>query len=160
MEIQVQTILQSPHDVTRHAIQEWIELPGDDEKLLTPITGNLVITRASDKLLNVTGEFHAQLRLPCDRCGNPFDFQAHFNLEEVLEVSDTPLTTYEVDTSVYVQGALDASDLVRQGLLLSLPPRLLCGCEPLAGSKSSKATGDPRWGALQSLMSEPNEPPT
>lgn len=55
---------------------------------------------------------------------------------------------------VSAQGHLDATDLIRQSLLLSLPPRHLCGCEPLAQIQDKDAV-DPRWSALKSLTADP-----
>ena len=162
MEISVSSILQSPHDVTRYDFREQIELPSNEEKLLEPVSGELVITRASNRILQTQGDFHARVQLNCHRCGNEFELPIEFQLDETLEVIDGPITSEEVEDAVSAQGDLDASDLIRQSLLLSLPPRHLCGCEPLAQPQDKDAV-DPRWAALKSLTvenadSDPGQP--
>lgn len=155
MEIAISTVLQSPRDINQHPFNERLELPGEDETLLEPVTGELVVTRTSNRILQVGGEFHTRLRLSCDRCGNHFEFPVDFTLDETLEVVDEAPISEEVEDVVFAQGHLDATDLIRQGLLLSLPSRRLCGCEPLHQQADTGKT-DPRWSALQSLMVEPN----
>ena len=154
MEISIPNILQSPHDVTRYDFQEQLEMPSAEEQLVEPVVGEFVVTRASNHILQVAGDFHTRLKLSCDRCGNEFELPVDFPLDETLEVTDEPSTSHEVEDVVYAQGHLDATDLIRQSLLLSLPPRRLCGCEPLAPQKDQHAV-DPRWAALKSLTVEP-----
>jgi uncharacterized metal-binding protein YceD (DUF177 family) len=146
--------LQSPQDVTRCDFKEQFEMPSEEEKLVGPVEGVVTITRASGRILQVSGKFHSLLRLNCHRCGNEFEFPVDFNLDEALEIIDGPITSEEVEDVVSAQGHLDATDLIRQSLLLSLPSRVLCGCEPLAQSQGKDAV-DPRWAALKSLSVEP-----
>ena len=154
MDISISSILQSPYAVTRYSFKEKIGLPADGEQLLEPITGELTVTRNSDQLLQVTGDFDARLKLHCDRCGNEYETPVHhFSLEEHLEVTDEPTTSVEVEEQVYAGGNLDVTDLIRQALLLSLPSRRLCGCEPLAHKTDATAT-DPRWAALNALRED------
>jgi uncharacterized metal-binding protein YceD (DUF177 family) len=154
MEISVPIILQSPNAVNRHDFREQIDLPSDEEKLVGPVVGELVVTRASNRILQTTGDFHARVKLNCHRCGNDFELPLDFQLDETLEVIDGPITSEEVEDVVSAQGHLDATDLIRQSLLLSLPPRHLCGCEPLAQIQDKDAV-DPRWAALKSLTADP-----
>lgn len=153
MEISIPNLLQSPHAVTRYDFKEQFELPSNEEKLVEPIVGELVITRASSRILQTQGDFHALLKLNCHRCGNEFELPVDFQLDETLEVIDGPITSEEVEETVSAQGDLDASDLIRQALLLSLPPRHLCGCEPLA-QPQDKVAVDSRWDALKFLNAE------
>ncbi|MEB3222125.1 MAG: DUF177 domain-containing protein [Candidatus Sericytochromatia bacterium] len=148
MQISVSSILQAPQSTTRYAFNEVLPLPDEGEQLLEPVTGDLTVERLSDRLLKVTGDFQASLRLICDRCGEPYEAPASFELAEDLEVVDEVVTTDEVDDRVFISGHLDASDLVRQTLLLSLPARRLCGCEPKATRTEAPAV-DPRWAALR-----------
>jgi uncharacterized metal-binding protein YceD (DUF177 family) len=153
VEISIPNLLQSPQNVTRYDFKEQIDLPSNEEKLVEPITGELVITRASNQILQTQGDFHARVKLTCHRCGNEFELPVDFQLDETLEVIDGPITSEEVEDVVSAQGDLDASDLIRQALLLGLPPRHLCGCEPLTPPQD-KAAVDSRWDALKSLTAE------
>lgn len=154
MEIPVSNILQATQSVTHHEFSERIELPSKDEKLLEPVTGDFTITRASSKILQVEGAFHTRLSLQCDRCGNDFELPVDFTLNESLEVIEEPTTSEEVEEVVSMYGNLDATDLIRQGLLLSLPLRRLCGCEP-KNLKDDASNLDPRLAALKALI-DPN----
>lgn len=155
MEIPVSNILQAPQSVTRREFSERIELPSGEERLLEPVSGDLIITRASSKILQVEGAFHTRLGLQCDRCGNDFELPVDFTLNETLEVVEGPITSEEVEEAVEQHGILDATDLIRQGLLLSLPPRRLCGCEPKSQSQEDSKL-DPRWAALKALQDNSN----
>jgi uncharacterized metal-binding protein YceD (DUF177 family) len=155
MEISVASILQATESVTRYSFQELIDLPNADEKLLEPVVGDFEVTRASTQVLQVKGHFTARLQLPCDRCGDLFEMPVEFDLEEALEVVDGPVTSEEVEETVSAIGNFDATDLIRQSLLLSLPSRRLCGCEPNTNQAVADKV-DPRWAALRSIHQEPN----
>jgi uncharacterized metal-binding protein YceD (DUF177 family) len=150
MEISVTSILQSPENVTRYDFAEQFEMPSAEEKLADKVTGELVVTRASDRILQLSGNMHSLLKLNCHRCGSEFELPIDFQLDEALEVIDGPSTSDEVEDVVSAQGHLDATDLIRQSLLLSLPTRYLCGCAPLAQPQDTDAV-DPRWAALKTL---------
>lgn len=158
MEISVSSILQAPEKVTRYSFQEHIDLLAEGEKLLEPVVGEFEITRASNQVLQVSGHFKGRLQVPCDRCGNPFELPVEFDVDEGLEVVEGPVTTEEVEETVSATGNFDATDLIRQNLLLALPTRRLCGCEPLANQADAESV-DPRWAALRSIHQEPNGKP-
>ena len=155
MQIPVSSILQATSPITRYSFHELIPLPDEGEQLLDPVTGELKVERVNDQLLKVTGDFTSRMRLACDRCGEPFEAPAAFTLDEMLEVVHEPVPTEEVDDRVEASGVLDASDLVRQHLLLSLPARRLCGCEPRV-SANDVSQDDPRWAALRSFDPKSN----
>lgn len=155
MRISVASILQAPHASTHYAYQETIPLIGDAETLVDPVVGEFDVIRASGRILQVKGEFKSRLRLTCDRCGEPYEAPVVFNLEEALEITEDPISSKEVDDKVSADGTLDVTDLVRQGLLLELPPRRLCGCEPVTGQAADQKT-DPRWAALMPLQQDAN----
>ena len=158
MQIPVSSILQATSPITRYSFDELIPLPDEGEQLLEPVTGELKVERMSDRLLKVTGDFQTRLRLKCDRCAEPYESTAAFHLDEALEIVHEPLTAEEVEDRIELNGHLDASDLVRQNLLLELPPRRLCGCEPLV-SEREDTSADPRWAALRSFSPEDNGKP-
>lgn len=153
MQIPIVNILQATSPITRYSFDELIPLPDEGEQLLDPVTGTLKVERASDHLLWITGDFQTRIRFNCDRCAEPFEAPAAFQLEETLEIVHEPVTTVEVDDRVNANGHLDATDLIRQTLLLSLPPRHLCGCEPSI-AEVEKPSGDARWAALKSFPPE------
>jgi uncharacterized metal-binding protein YceD (DUF177 family) len=155
MEISISSVLHSPQSTTYYPFEERIPLPSDEEQLLEPVTGELTIQRTSTQVLTVTGEFHTRLKLNCDRCGNEFELPVDFSLDEPLQIVEGPITSEEVEEVVNANGSLDATDLIRQGLLLSLPSRRLCGCEPPA-KQTDEAPIDPRWAALKSLENNSN----
>ena len=158
MQVSVSSILQAPQAVTRYDFNESLPLPDEGEQLLEPVTGDLTIERIGDRLLRITGDLQARLKLNCDRCGEPYESPVAFGLEEDLEVVDEALSTEEVEDRVSASGHLDASDLVRQTLLLSLPARRLCGCEPKT-TRAAETAVDPRWAALQRYPADGNGMP-
>lgn len=157
MELSVSSLLNAPQAVTHLAFSDRFALDGDDEKLTGPVTGSTTITRVGQTLLQVEGSYEAPVELTCDRCGNRFTFTHAFRLEEPLTIAEDVPKTHEVDEAVAADGTLDLSDLVRQALVLSLPPRRLCGCEPPATSEHEVKT-DPRWEALKALASPSTDP--
>lgn len=155
MEISVASILQANEKVTRYSFQESISLDDEQEKLLEPVVGEFEVTRASNTILHVQGHFKTRLQMQCDRCGEAFEQTVEFDMDEALEVVDGPVTSEEVEETVSALGNFDATDLIRQSLLLSLPARKLCGCEPQV-AEADQDTIDPRWSALRSIHQEPN----
>lgn len=160
MEISVASILQSPQAVTHYSFREQFPLHENEneEKLLEPVVGEFDVTRVSGRIVQVQGSFQTRLRMTCDRCGEHFDTPVEFTVDEALEVTDEPILTTEVEEAVSATGQFDATDLIRQDLLLSLPSRRLCGCEPVNTTPTSERL-DPRWAALRSIHQEPNGKP-
>ncbi|MEB3284218.1 MAG: DUF177 domain-containing protein [Candidatus Sericytochromatia bacterium] len=155
MQISITSILQDPDSVTRYDFSESMAAPEEGEQFLEPVSGELAVERISDRLLQVSGTFQTVLKSNCDRCGEMFTLPARFTLDEALEVVDSEPLSFEVEESVLATGYLDASDLVRQTLILSLPPRRLCGCEPQTSVVDTK-TVDPRWAALGAFPLDTN----
>lgn len=147
MQVSVAGILQSPESITRYDFNEVLPAPDEGEQLMEPVSGNLTIERVSDTLLRASGSFHTLLRSTCHRCGESFELPVAFTLNESLEVVESEPLSQEVEEVVSAAGFLDVSDLVRQTLLLSLPLRRLCGCEPQT-PVTETATVDPRWAVL------------
>jgi uncharacterized metal-binding protein YceD (DUF177 family) len=157
MQIAISSILQLTSPISRHSFEELVPLPDEGERLLEPVVGELTVERMSDRLLKVSGHFQTRLELRCDRCGETYESPAEFDLDEALEIVHEPITAEEVEDRVEANGNLDVTDLLRQTLLLSLPPRRLCGCEPLV-SERSETSADPRWAALRSILPENGTP--
>lgn len=147
MQVSVAGILQAPESTTRYDFNELLPAPDEGEQFLEPVSGELNIERVSDQLLQASGSFHSLLKSTCHRCGEPFELPVAFTLDEALDVVESEPLSQEVEEAVSASGFLDVSDLVRQTLILSLPPRRLCGCEPQTPVTETTKV-DPRWAVL------------
>jgi uncharacterized metal-binding protein YceD (DUF177 family) len=148
MQIAVSSILQSQRNTNVYPFCEVLSLESEDERLTRAVQGDVTVTRASSRVIRVTGAFDTELTFKCDRCGETFTQAFAFELDETLDVTDSPLTALEVEEAVSPTGQLDLTDLVRQNLLVSLPGRRLCGCSPIESGQSGDIL-DPRWSALK-----------
>jgi uncharacterized protein len=156
MLLRVETLLQAPEKTTHLSFREALDFPTDLGRLTRPLTGDVTITRTDDdRYLQIQGALTTEAELLCDRCLGPVPTALRIDVDEVLEVADSPSETLEVDEAVPVTGDLDLSDLLRQHVLLNLPSRKLCGCEPTFGKGASQV--DPRWQKLEALLSRTTE---
>ena len=89
----------------------------------------------SDKAL-VTGEMTCAVRILCDRCCEPvkldltaeFNYECIFGSEVVDEVRHETECREEDLNRIYVkEPVIDIGDLLREQLLLNIPPRILSG---------------------------------
>jgi uncharacterized protein len=143
---------------------------------LCPLEGAVTLMRTSQGIL-VTGMLRTRLRVECRRCLEPFAADAQIDLEEeflpVVRIGSAPVDDVppeERDDSLLIDGdhILDLSEVVRQGLWLTLPSERICrpdcaGLCPRCGGNRNLGECqcdaepiDPRWAALQMLLS--NEP--
>lgn len=156
MLLRVETLLQAPEKTTHLSFRERLDFPTDLGRLTRPLEGDVAITRTEDdRYLQLHGKLTTEAELICDRCLGPVPTPLSVDLDEVLEVADDPSDALEVDEAVPATGDLDLSDLLRQHLLLSLPSRKLCGCEPTFGKDANAV--DPRWQKLEALLSRTTE---
>lgn len=156
MLLRVETLLQAPEKTTHLSFREPIDFPTDLGRLIRPLEGEVTITRTvDDRYFQIQGTLTTEAELVCDRCLGPVLTALSIDVDEVLEVAESPTETLEVDEAVPATGDLDLSDLLRQHLLLSLPSRKLCGCEPTFGKGASHV--DPRWQKLEALLSRTTE---
>lgn len=156
MLLDVETLLQAPESETHISFSEFVEFPADLGSLKRPLSGEVTIARAIDEsLFTLTGHLETTADLVCDRCLGPAPAEIAFDLEETLEVTKTPSEALEVEEAVAATGEIDLSDLLRQHLLLNLPSRSLCGCEPEYLAKHKPL--DPRWRKLEALLSRTTE---
>lgn len=156
MLIDVEALLQAQEKETIVAFDEPVDFPADLGALDRPLSGTVTIDRSmDDRLLHLTGRIATTVALVCDRCLGPTPTEVEFDLDETLVVTDTPTEALEVEDAVAATGDLDLSDLLRQNLLLHLPSRSLCGCEPAYLAEHKRI--DPRWRQLEALLNRTTE---
>lgn len=201
MYFNVAQLLKEPTGATRsHELADNICELDPELNTLSPLVGKIQMLRTHSGIL-VSGELSVGLRITCNRCLAPIVMPVRFNLEE----SFRPLT--EVRTGRYIhpddfegeadnltdealliseQHILDLSEVVRQGIWLSLPMYPTCDASGLNGcpDKEQNSIGvtpifesadldkmspdeidepppdnqiDPRWAALLDLTIESSD---
>ncbi|HEY9856005.1 MAG TPA: DUF177 domain-containing protein [Stenomitos sp.] len=156
MLIDVETLLQAQDKDTIVDFDEAVDFPADLGTLKRPLAGTVKIERSmDDRMLRLTGRLSTVVDLVCDRCLGPTPTEVAFDLDETLEVTETPSEALLVEDAIAATGDLDLSDLLRQNLLLHLPSRSLCGCEPAYLAEHKRI--DPRWRQLEALLNRTTE---
>lgn len=139
-----------------------------------PLIGLLKLMRTSQGIL-ATGKLKTSLRVECRRCLEPCEMGVKLDLEEefypTVRIDDAPLDdTAREDRDVALRidehHILDLSEVIRQALLLAGPAEALCRvdcaglCPECGGNRNlgectcDTAPVDPRWAALQSLLTQ------
>ena len=125
-----------------------------------PRIAGLVKNRAG--VVTLEGRAEIALDAVCDRCAAPFEYRSQAPLEHTLVLS---LNREDSDDLVLLEGARFSPDsLAWEDIVFSMPPKLLCrpDCAGLCqrcgqslneGPCECKPEGDPRWEALQDLIS-------
>jgi len=128
------------NDVLQHpgrkvAVDISTELPEEaDVDLLRPLEGFLEATSTGNLLL-ITGHFTTLAVLECARCSGPIEVEIAFDLEEQFPVEGIPSSLSAQDFAkvapdepfeLFEENSLIVENLLRQGLLLSLPVQALC----------------------------------
>ena len=129
--------------------------------------------RTSQGIL-VTGKLRTRLRLTCRRCLDLAEVKVELNLQEefhpvvrIAEASldDVPDEEYDEALLIDEHHILDLSEVIRQGLWLAAPMEALCRpdcrglCPRCGGNRNlgechcDETDADPRWAALQALLS-------
>ncbi len=163
------------NDVLQHpgrklAVDISTELPEEaDVDLLRPLEGFLE-AMSTGNLLLITGQFSTRAVLECARCTGPLEVDIAFELEEQFSVEGIPSSLSSQDYAKVVAdepfelfdgNSLIVENLLRQGLLLSLPIQPLCefGWEgecPQAkergGINSLPTSGRPEFSRLSNLL--------
>ena len=127
----------------------------------------------SGQEVRLRGTVTARAEVECDRCLKTVDVP----IETQFDVTYIPTVDYEsaataelqeedLSVSVFDGEAIDIDDLVREQVLLALPPRMLCGEEckglcPVCGADRNQTECacapteiDPRWAGLAGLKQE------
>jgi uncharacterized protein len=138
-----------------------IEL-GGQRYLVVPekVPAELTITRASTGTV-YEFRFHVRLHGPCFRCLGDAALDDDLALREYQ--AESPNGVEELTTPYVTENRLDLSAWARDGLVLSLPDKILCrpdcaGLCPICGLELNREPhthqgeeSDPRWAALADL---------
>lgn len=143
--------------------------PGTGSEWSGPVSGLLEIEKAGGEYL-ATGRLRATVVLPCSRCtaAHPVSLDLEIKESVALRQIDEPEAYVEEEGPAPIpilEGeAIDLSELVRQMLVLSVPPRSLCrpecrGLCPNCGQDLNQGECgcaaqeiDPRLEALRELL--------
>ncbi len=158
----------------RYDVREEIWNLDPDLEPITLLVGSITLMRTSQGIL-ATGGLRVTLRLTCHRCLEPMTSEVELELEEEFhpqadfaEASLDKLPEEELDEALLIDEhhVLDLSEVVRQGLWLSAPMEAVCRpdcaglCPRCGGNRNigeclcKDEEIDPRWAALQSLLSD------
>jgi len=162
----------------RYEIKEDIEYLDRELVPLRPLVGAITLTRTSQGIL-VQGKLRTVLQTDCRRCLEPCQVAVVIELEEefhpVVAIAESPIDELleEGDDDalrIDAHHVLDLSEVIRQQLWLVLPMDALCRpdcaglCPTCGGNRNlgecqcEAAPVDPRWAALQALITEEQEP--
>lgn len=161
---------QSGH-TRQHTLREDISRIDADIVPLSTLDGNIQMLRTADGVL-VLGQLHTSVELVCSRCLDEFSLPLKFNLEEEFRptidiVTGAMLPISEDDeaaTRIDEHHELDLTEVVRQDILLALPPNPICrtkclGLCPTCGKNWNEGPCDckrdeidPRWQSLKELL--------
>jgi uncharacterized protein len=136
-----------------------------------PLVGSVILMRTSQGIL-VTGELRTTLQAECRRCLEPCEVDVELDLEEefypVVRIDGSPvddIAEEDLDEALLIDShqILDLSEVLRQGLWLATPDKVLCRpdcaglCPDCGGNRNlgecrCEALSDPRWASLQALL--------
>lgn len=129
----------------------------DVPELNGPVRGTARFTRLSDAVL-VTGQMRARASVPCARCMDDVEVELAFELDDQFVPRIDPVRGGLVDPGDRWQldpgHNLDLSQVLAEGIISALPPRVVCAgpCEALWDSPAaSRPAVDPRLAPLEHL---------
>lgn len=157
--------------VRQYQLHEEIDHLDPDIKPLSALDGNIQLIRTADGVL-ARGTLVASVELVCSRCLEPFSMPVKFVLEEEFQptidittgASLPRLDEDEEATLIDDHHILDLTEVVRQDILLSMPPFPVCrskcaGLCPKCGKNWNEGPCDckdedidPRLEVLKSLL--------
>jgi uncharacterized protein len=126
-------VLQHPGRTLSVDISTELEEEADVD-LVQPLEGFLEAVSTGNLLL-VTGEFKTRLVVECARCANPLEIDLEFEIDEQFPVEGIPSSLNPQETAKVVPdepfelfdgNQLMVENLLRQGLLLTIPLAPLC----------------------------------
>ena len=174
MRYNVAQLLKEQSGHTRHyTLHEDIGALDPEIVPLSALDGNVQLIRTADGVF-VLGDLHTSLELTCARCLTQFALPLKFSLEEEFRPTidihtgaTLPLTTDdETATRIDAHHEIDLSEVVRQNILLTIPPRPICrtkcaGLCPTCGKNWNEGPCDckteeidPRLEKLKELLDE------
>jgi uncharacterized protein len=145
----------------------------DELRLSAPLRGRVQFVRIGHGIL-VTGKLESAVELECTRCLSECVEETEFEIEEEFhpthDVESGAQLAQEPDqdqaTLIDEQHILDLGEVVRQNLVLSLPPSPVCradcqGLCPVCGQNWNEKgcdceteVSDPRWEGLKASFEE------
>lgn len=158
MELKLETVFNNPGealDFCYRLPERYDALPFAEPPLIQGRAAN----RAG--VVTLSGTVRVQLNATCDRCAEPFCYQANVAFAHTLVTSRE---SEESDELVLVKGYRFApDDLIWEDIVLAMPPKLLCspdcrGLCPRCGSNLNGGScgclpeGDPRLAALRQSL--------
>jgi uncharacterized protein len=177
MRYNVAQLLKGPTGgVRRYSLHEEIRQLDLDLEPTRYLEGLVTLMRTSQGIL-ATARLQTELGVACRRCLEPCTMEVEFDLEEefhpVMRIAEAPLDDVpeeDNDEALLIDEhhILDLSEVVRQQLWLAGPMEALCrpdcaglcprcgGNRNLGECRCDETDTDPRWAALQALLS--NEP--
>jgi len=171
MRFNVAQLLKEPVGSRRkYHLAEDIQDLGGEVKLTHPIEGAIKLIHTTEGVL-VSGQLHTEVELSCSRCLESFSIAVDFTLEEEFHPTINISTGAKLpsldgeDEATLIDGQhiIDLLEVMRQDILLALPPRPLCkmNCAGLCSQcgqnlnegpcTCEQPLGDPRWEALRTL---------
>lgn len=157
--------------VRNHRLHEEIQGLDPDIVPLSALDGSIQLIRTADGIL-ARGSLNMSVELVCSRCLEPFSMPLRIAVEEEFRptidiatgASLPHMDEDEVATAIDDHHILDISEVVRQDILLAIPPAPICrsacvGLCPQCGKNwnegpcecKDEAT-DPRFDALRTLL--------
>ncbi len=134
MHYNVAQLLKDETGQTReYTFHEDISTLDPDIVPLSALDGKIQLIRTSDGIL-VTGDLHSSIELTCARCTEPFSMPVQFGLEEefrptidIVTGASLPVPADDEEaTQIDEHHIIDLTEVVRQDLLLALPPFPIC----------------------------------
>lgn len=174
MRYNVAQLLKDQTGQTRqYALHEEINALDPEIAPLSSLDGKIQMIRTADGVL-VTGSLHSSIELTCSRCADPFSMPLQFKIEEefrptidIVTGATLPLPDDdEQATRIDEHHIVDLTEVVRQDMLLAIPPNPVCrskcaGLCPICGKNwnegpcDCKDEGiDPRLQVLKQLLDE------
>ncbi len=180
LQFNVSQLLREPSGATRsYTIDDDISALTDQIEVKAPLRGTLRFTRTSDGIL-AEGQFGTSVQVQCSRCAVDFIQPIQVALEEEFLPTHDVVTglsiSYDRDveldeaTMIDERHILDLSEVMRQYLLVSVPPYPVCkpdcaGLCPYCGQdlnegpcQCQSSEDDPRWAVLQDLIDKSTRP--
>ena len=155
----------------QYSLHEDISALDPDIIPLTALDGNILLIRRADGIL-ARGTLNTSVEVNCSRCVEPFSLPIRFLLEEeftptidITTGANLPiLAEQEEATQIDARHILDLTEVVRQDILLAIPPFPVCrskcaGLCPHCGQNWNEGPCnctdekiDPRFEALRALL--------
>ena len=139
LEFNVSQLLRSPRGTSRqYELDDDIVALTDEAEIMAPVRGELTFIRTNDGVL-VTGSLETVVKLFCSRCAKSFLAPVTVKLEELyrtpfdintgLRLPEEELEDVEDANMIDERHMLDLSEVLRQNLLVSVPPYPVCRTE-------------------------------